>query len=129
MDAEYLSELFSSFRTVSVRRMFGGAGIYADGLMFALLSSRGTIYLKVDETNEPDFVRESLPPFEHEMNGVKRAMMSYRTMPERLYDDPEELALWAARALDAARRKKSPAVKPKTSRPKTKARSRRLTKR
>jgi len=132
MDAEFLRDLFSSFRPVTVRRMFGGAGIYADGIMFALLSSRGTIYLKVDETNEPDFVRENLPPFEHEMNGVKRAMMSYRTMPERLYDDPDELAQWAARALAAAQRKAAPrqkTVRRAGKNAKSKVTTKRLTKR
>ena len=128
MDAEHLRELFSSFRTVSVRRMFGGAGIYADGLMFALVAD-GTIYLKADETNEPDFESENLPPFTYEAANGKRAVMSYRKMPDRLYDDPDELSRWAARALDAARRKKVPAVRPKKSQPKTTAKPRRLTKR
>jgi DNA transformation protein and related proteins len=112
VDAEFIRELFQNFRPVSVRRMFGGAGIYADDVMFALLSSGGTIYLKVNEINEPDFVRENLPPFEHKMNGVKRAMMSYRKMPERLYDDPDELALWARKALQAAQLKAAPKRNP-----------------
>ena len=95
MDAEFLRDLFASFRSVDVRRLFRD-------VMFALLSSQGALYLKVDENNEPDFVREGLPPFEYERNGVKRAMKSYRKMPERLYDDPDELAQWASRALAAA---------------------------
>lgn len=111
MDAEFLRDLFSSFRPVDVRRLFRGAGLYVDGVMFALLSSRGTLYLKVDENNEPDFVREGLPPFEYERNGVKRAMKSYRKMPERLYDDPDELAQWASRALAAALSKSAPRQK------------------
>ena len=102
MDAEFIRDLFSNFRPVTVRRMFGGAGLYVDGVMFALLSSHGVLYLKVDENNEPDFMREGLPPFEHEMNGIKRAMKSYRRMPDRLYDDPDELAQWSSRALAAA---------------------------
>ena len=58
MDPDHLRDLFASFRPVTVRRMFGGAGLYADGVMFALWSSGGTLYLKIDEHNEPDFVRE-----------------------------------------------------------------------
>ena len=53
MDPDYLRDLFSSFRPVTVRRMFGGAGLYADGVMFALWSSGGTLYLKVDDTTSP----------------------------------------------------------------------------
>jgi DNA transformation protein len=103
-----LHDLFASFRPVDVRRLFGGAGLYADGVMFALLSSRGTLYLKVDETNEADFAREGLPPFEYERNGVTRTMKSYRKMPERLYDDPDELTQWALRSLAVAQRKAVP---------------------
>ena len=82
--------------------MFGGSGIYADGLMFALLSSKGTIYLRVDDSNEDDFLREHLPPFAPMMKSGKHAVMPYRQMPERLYDEPDELARWAAKALGAA---------------------------
>ena len=63
MDPDYLRDLFARFRPVTVRRMFGGAGLYADGVMFGLLSSGGTLYLKIDEHNEPDFEREGLPSF------------------------------------------------------------------
>jgi DNA transformation protein len=110
MDPERIRDLFSSFRPVTVRRMFGGAGIYADGVMFALLSSGGTIYLKADEANEPDFVRENLPPFAPVMKNGKHAVMPYRQMPDRLYDDPDELAQWAERALAAAQRQRKPAA-------------------
>ena len=113
MDPDYLRDLFSAFRPVTVRRMFGGAGIYADGVMFALLSSGETLYLKVDAGNEPDFVRENLPSFAPVMKSGKHAVMPYRQMPERLYDDPDELALWAGRALAAAQRKHSGAARPR----------------
>ena len=105
MDPDYLRDLFASFRPVTVRRMFGGAGIYADGVMFGLVAD-GTIYLKADATNAKDFEREGMPPFQYEAQGRKRAVMPYRQMPERLYDDPDELAQWATRALAAAHRQK-----------------------
>jgi DNA transformation protein len=98
-----IQELFSVFGPVSVRRMFGGAGIYADGTHFALIA-RGVIYLKADEETVPAFERENLPPFTYTTKDGKRGVMSYRRMPDRLYDDPEELAVWARNALAAARR-------------------------
>jgi DNA transformation protein len=128
VDVDYLRDLFSAFRPVVVRRMFGGAGIYADGLTFALVID-DVIYLKVDETNEPDFIREKLPPFRYRTAGGKRAAMSYRRMPDRLYDDPEELARWASQAFAAANRKKASASKPKRRRRKVTTERRRLTKR
>ena len=54
MDAEFIRELFTGFRPVTVRRLFGGAGIFADGVMFALVSDE-TIYLKADENNASRF--------------------------------------------------------------------------
>jgi DNA transformation protein len=107
MDAEFIRELFSSFRPVTIRRMFSGAGLFVDGVMFALVVDQA-IYLKVGETNEPDFLREDLPPFGYTTSKGRRAVMSYRRMPDRLYDDPDELAQWAGKALQAAQRKATP---------------------
>ncbi len=47
MDPEYIRELFADFGAVQIRRMFGGAGLYAEGVMFALVTG-GLIYLKAD---------------------------------------------------------------------------------
>jgi DNA transformation protein len=98
-----IRELFSVFGPVEVRRMFGGAGIYAAGTMFALVSD-GVIYLKVDEQNTQDFERERLEPFTYKTKAGRRGVMSYRRMPDRLYDDPDELATWARAAFAAAGR-------------------------
>jgi DNA transformation protein and related proteins len=109
-----IQELFSAFGVVVVRRMFGGAGIYADGTMFGLVAD-GVIYLKADERNVPAFERENLPPFTYETKDGKRGVMSYRRMPERLYDDPDELVTWARDALAAAQRSGARAVKKRAS--------------
>jgi DNA transformation protein and related proteins len=100
---EDIGELFAAFGPVTVRRLFGGAGIYAEETMFALVHD-GMIYLKVDQHNAPAFERENLSPFSYKTRHGKRGVMSYRRMPNRLYDDPEELAVWAREALAAARR-------------------------
>jgi len=101
-----IRELFSAFGPVEVRRLFGGAGIYADGTMFALVH-RGVIYLKADEQNAPAFEREGLEPFSYSRRGERASLTSYRRMPDRLYDDPDELAAWASAALAAAGRRGS----------------------
>jgi DNA transformation protein len=98
-------ELFSTFGPVTVRRMFGGAGIYADGTMFALVAD-GVIYLKTGETNAAMFEREGLAPFTFSKRTGERVVTSYRRMPDRLYDDPDELVVWARAALAAANRPK-----------------------
>jgi DNA transformation protein len=103
MAPDDIRELFSVFGAVEVRRMFGGAGIFADGTMFALVHD-GVIYLKADAQNAPTFDREQLEPFSYSRKGARASLPSYRRMPNRLYDDPDELATWARASLAAARR-------------------------
>jgi DNA transformation protein len=120
-DHDHLREMFAGFGPVMVRRMFGGAGIYADGTMFALVAD-GVVYLKADAENVADFEREKMAPFTYETTKGRRAVMSYWQLPDRLYDSPDELAQWASRALAAARRKaasgkpRAPLRKPTTRR-------------
>jgi len=109
LDPEFIRELFAPFGPVTVKRMFGGAGIWHDGLMFALVFD-GAIFLKVDNASIPDFEREGSRPFVYTRarspGRVGKASLSYWRLPERLYDDPDELAGWAARAFAIAERKK-----------------------
>jgi DNA transformation protein and related proteins len=108
VDPEFIRELFAQFGPVTVRRMFGGAGIYSNGLMFGLVFD-GAIYLKVDETSIPDFEREGSRPFTYGRKSTGRIVqhsLPYWRLPERLYDDPDELAIWASRALAIQERKK-----------------------
>jgi DNA transformation protein and related proteins len=105
LDPEFIRELFASFRPVTVRRMFRSAGIFCDGLMFGLVSD-GTIFLKVDDSTVADFEREGSRPFSYTRGTRGRVELPYWRLPERLYDDPDELATWAGRALAVAERKK-----------------------
>ena len=118
MAPDDIRELFRIFGSVEVRRLFGGAGIYADGTMFALLHD-GVIYLKVDERNAAAFERENHEPFSYHRRGERASLTSYRRMPDRLYDDPDELATWARAAVAAAGRGRT-----KSRRPGPRARSR-----
>jgi DNA transformation protein len=124
LDPEFVRDLFAQFRPVTMKRLFGGAGLYADGLIFGLVFD-GAIFLKVDESSIPDFEHEGSKPFVYSRakspGRVGRHSMSYWRLPERLYDDPDELVVWAERALAIAERKKlAPRgrAKPKPSRSK-----------
>jgi len=109
VDPEFISDMFAHFGPVTVRRMFGGAGIYREGLMFGLVFD-GAIFLRVDAASIPDFEREGSSPFVYTRakspGKIGRASLSYWRLPERFYDDPEELAVWAGRALAIAQRKR-----------------------
>ena len=111
MDAETLQELFAEFGPVSIRRMFGGMGVFADGLMIALVS-RGVIYLKADAETIPVFEQEGQAPFSYATKNGEHKLTSYWRMPDRLYDDTEELARWARDAHAVALRKAARAAKP-----------------
>jgi len=109
VDPEFIRDLFAQFGPVTVRRMFSGAGIFRDGLMFGLVV-RDVIYLKADAINVADFEREACKPFTYTRGKVSgrpsQHALPYWRMPERLYDDPDELAEWARRAFEAAQRKR-----------------------
>src|ERR1700722_20589440 len=128
MAPEFIRDLFAPFGPVVVRRMFGGAGIFREGLMFGLLFD-GAIFLRVDQDSIPDFEREGRRPFVYTRakspGKVGRASLSYWRLPERLYDDPDELAAWAGRALAIAQRKKVTPRKRSKPKPSRRAQSRR----
>jgi len=121
MDADYIRDLFAELGTVHIRRMFGGAGIYAGDVMFGLVSD-DLIYLKADAGTVPAFEREKCLPFQYTTKKGKRAVMSYWRLPDRLYDDPVELAQWAKQAIAVARQSavKKPAAKVRAKRNKVK---------
>ena len=102
---EYLEELFEPVAPISIKRMFGGAGVFKETpkgrLMFALVADE-VIYLKVTDLNHADFEERELEAFVYETKNGKRGVMSYRRMPEACFDDPDELKSWAMQAIDAA---------------------------
>lgn len=111
--ADYLKDVLAPLGAISVRRMFGGAGVYCDGDIFALLGG-DAIYLKADDRTRADFERAGSGPFEYEARGEIRALRSYWRAPDHLYDDPDEMLAWARKAVVVAR------SEPKKPRPRSK---------
>ena len=101
---EHLVEQFEAFGPVTARRMFGGHGLFRDGVMFALVID-GTLYFKADERNRAMFEQRGLSRFEYAKQG-KRVSVSYYRSPGEAMDDPETLARWAGPAFEAALRGK-----------------------
>lgn len=101
----FIEDHFADLGPVRTRAMFGGAGVYLDGVMFALLAD-DVLYLKTDEANRADFEAEGLQPFLYEAKG-KVLRMSYWRAPERLLEDRDEAADWGRKAVAAALRGKS----------------------
>ncbi|OKO67387.1 TfoX/Sxy family protein [Bradyrhizobium sp. NAS96.2] len=121
MDREFLIDLFADFGPVTLRRMFSGYGISADGTNFAL-ALRAGLYFRADEETIPQFEAEGCGPFQYQTRSKTVTVNSYWQLPARLFDDSEELAVWARSALGAAQRaapRKRPRKRPATR--KTKA--------
>ena len=117
---EEIRELFSAFGPISVRRMFSGAGLFAEGVMFAL-RIRDDIFLKADAETIPSLQSEGSRPFSYEMKKRRVVVNSLWRLPNRLLDDPEDLANFARAALQAAHRaaaKKSRPARRKTGKKK-----------
>lgn len=107
---DYLAELFEQFGPVQARRMFGGYGIYHEGLMFGLVAN-DTLYLKADETTAQDYESRGLGRFAYE-KGDKIVHLSYYLAPEEILDSPENAAHWARLAYAVAVRAQARARRP-----------------
>ena len=85
------------------RGMFGGVGIYSGEWFFALIDD-DTLYLKVDDSNRPDFEAAGMGPFRPFGEGGE--VMQYYEVPAELLEGGEQLGPWVNKAIEAARRAK-----------------------
>jgi DNA transformation protein and related proteins len=122
MDAEDLKALFAPFAAVAVRGMFGGRGVYAEGLMIALQAG-DEVYLKTDEAVRDRFVEAGSAPFIYPTPMGPRETSLWR-LPAVARGDAEEFKAWAALALEAARRAAAEKAAKGAARTKTKGQKR-----
>jgi DNA transformation protein and related proteins len=100
---EYVKDQMAPLGPIVSRRMFSGAGLYCDGVIFALILG-DTLYLKVDDQNRANYQAEGLSPFRYQARGRTVEIGAYWRAPERLLDDVDEMVEWARAALAAGRR-------------------------
>ena len=86
MDRDFLIDLFADFGPVTIRKMFSGFGISADGTNFAL-ALRAGLYLRADEQTIPQFEAEGSAPFQYQTRTKTVTVNSYWQLPARLFDD------------------------------------------
>ena len=113
MDDETLHELFASLQPISIRRMFGGKGIYAEGRIVAVVLD-DELLLKTDAETAARFEAAGGRRWTYQREGRAPVSMPYHTLPAEAFDDPALMADWARLALEAAIRhgmKKPPARK------------------
>jgi DNA transformation protein len=101
--AGFLRDQLAPVGRITVRRMFGKTGVFCDGFMLGMVRDN-TLYFRVDDDNRAAFKEaESFPPLNYEKKGGTIDLSFWRA-PERLFDEPDELVVWARAALAAARR-------------------------
>ena len=101
---DHVQDALTNLREVRVRRMFGGAGLYWQGVFFAIILEE-TLYFRVDEKTEPDYIANGCDPFVYHQRG-KAVKLPYYAVPEALFDEPESMETWARDAIAAALRVK-----------------------
>jgi DNA transformation protein len=102
---DYLHELLAPLGRVATRRMFGGYGVYHQGVMFALVADE-VLYLKVDDQSLALFEQAGCEPFVFYRDG-RPVVMSYREAPVEMFEDPDQARYWAQLAWQAAQRQNS----------------------
>ena len=101
---EYLLEMLQPLGEIRAQSMFGGWGLYADELFFAIIADE-TLYFKVDDVNCPEFEERGLKPFRYDRN-EEVATMRYYPPPAEALDNRELLCEWARKGVEAAARAK-----------------------
>ncbi|WP_192362403.1 TfoX/Sxy family protein [Mesorhizobium mediterraneum] len=104
MDNERIADLFESLGPVSIRKMFGGKGIYFDGVIVAIVV-RGELMLKADAESAPEFEAAGCRQWTYTgSRHGKLVSMPYWSVPDSAFDDPDEMSVWARRAYEAGQR-------------------------
>ena len=124
----YVIEQLAGVPRVTSRRMFGGIGLYSDGLFFGLIDN-DTLFFKVNDSNRGDYVARNMPAF-RPFPDKPDLSMSYFAVPVDALEDRDELAIWARKSIAVAAA--SPKPRPRAAKaaaPAAKSRAARKTKR
>jgi DNA transformation protein len=97
----YVLEQLDRVEGVSSRRMFGGAGLYSHECFFGLIAE-DTLYLRVDDANRARYTARGMGRFRPYADRPELSM-NYYEIPAEVLEDPQELSLWAAESIAAAR--------------------------
>ena len=103
MNPADIEDMFAALGPVTIRRMFGGKGIYHQGRIVAL-EVRGEMLLKGDALTAPELEAAGAQRWTYEGKGGKAVAMPYWSVPDDAYDDPDEMARWVRLAYEAALR-------------------------
>jgi DNA transformation protein len=104
MDDGEIEEIFAGLGAVTIKRLFGGKGIYFEGLIVGIVRRGGELLLKADDETAPRFEAAGATRWTHVGRQGKTSSMPYWTIPADAFDDPERMAAWVRLAFAAAKR-------------------------
>jgi len=101
-----VEEMFAAIDGTTIRKMFGGLGVFRRGIMYALVAD-DILYMKADEATSPGYEAEGCQQWVYD--GRDRAVpMPYWRLPDRLFDEPDEFREWALAAFAVGERTTKP---------------------
>ncbi len=100
--ALYIVDLLQSIGPVSAKPMFGGFGLFLDGLMFGLIAD-SSLYFKADTLSKGEFEKNDLAPFTY-FKQNKPMQLSYWQAPDECLDSSEAMLEWGSKGYLAAQR-------------------------
>ncbi|MFW5703587.1 MAG: TfoX/Sxy family protein [Patescibacteria group bacterium] len=107
-----IQDLLHRIDGISSRAMFGGWGLYKNGVIFGLIAY-DQLYFKVDDQTRPQYEAHGSKPFEYSQGNHKPTTMSYWLVPDDVLENQEELAKWVDTACEASVRSKKGMLRPK----------------
>ncbi len=110
MERSEIEEMFAALGPVTIRRMFGGKGVYYNGHIIAV-DFHGDILLKADAVSAPAFEAAGATQWAYEGKTGKAVNMPYWSIPADAFDDPDIMARWVKLAYEAALRSAKPGRK------------------
>lgn len=94
LSADLLSEKLSVIAGISTKKMFGGHGVFHEGKMFGIIDSKGNLFFKVNESNKADYEQKG---------ASQHSRMPYFSVPKQIFDNQEDLILWAQKSIEASK--------------------------
>lgn len=100
-----LYDVLGSIDGITHRSMFGGYGIYKNGVVFALIAFN-KLFFRVDDTSRKEYEKKESAPFTYTMKGKKQIMNSYWELPVDILEDRQKIKRWAQKAYCASKNRK-----------------------
>lgn len=101
--AYILEDAFRDVQGITAKSMFGGYGLYKNGIVFGIIAD-DELYFKVDDKNRGTYEKKKSSPFTYETKKGKRVAMSYWRLPADILDERSQLGLWVEASVRASKR-------------------------